>query len=80
MDQPNNSAAAFALNPDDETAAATPIQCSRSETDVKMVDCQKYTSPGNVCIDLTFTRNISVQTLPQVSYFSYHRTVLNKMM
>jgi len=32
---------------------------------------------GNTCIDLTFTRNISVQTLPYVSYFSYHRPALN---
>jgi hypothetical protein len=26
-------------------------------------------SLGNTCIDLTFTRNISIQTLPYVSYF-----------
>jgi len=38
------------------------------------------TTLGNTCIDLTFTRNISVQTLPYVSYFSYHRPVLNRLM
>jgi hypothetical protein len=38
------------------------------------------TTPGNTCVDLTFTRNISVQTLPYVSYFSYPRPVLNRLM
>ena len=38
------------------------------------------TTLGNTCIDLTFTRNISVQTLPYVSYFSYHRPVLNRLL
>jgi len=37
LDQPSTSAAAFSLNPVDETAAATPMECSRSESDVKMV-------------------------------------------
>jgi hypothetical protein len=32
------SAATFALNPDDETAAATPMDCFRSESDVKILD------------------------------------------
>jgi hypothetical protein len=34
----------------------------------------------NTRIDLTFTRNICVQTLPYVSYLSYHRPVLNRLM
>jgi hypothetical protein len=38
LDQPSTSAAAFVLNPDDETAAATSMECSRSESDVKMMD------------------------------------------
>jgi endonuclease/exonuclease/phosphatase family metal-dependent hydrolase len=38
------------------------------------------TALGNTCVDLTFTRNISVQTLPYVSYFSYYRPVLNRLM
>jgi hypothetical protein len=38
------------------------------------------TTLGNTCKDLTLTRNISVQTLPYVSYFSYHRPVLNRLM
>jgi len=46
------------------------------------LDCisSASTTLGNKCIDLTFTRNISVQTLPYVSYFSYHRPVLNRLM
>jgi hypothetical protein len=45
-------------------------------------DCisSAFTTLGNTYIDLTFTRNISVQTLPYVSYFSYHRPVLNSLM
>jgi len=38
LDQPSASATAFALNPDDETVAVTPMECSRSESDIKMVD------------------------------------------
>jgi len=38
------------------------------------------TTLGNTCIDLTFTSNISLQTLPYVSYFSYQRPVLNRLM
>ena len=46
------------------------------------LDCisSAYTGLGNTCIDQTFTRNISVQALPYVSYFSYHRPVLNRLM
>ena len=46
------------------------------------LDCisSAYTSLGNTFIDQTFTRNISVQALPYVSYFSYHRSVLNRLM
>jgi hypothetical protein len=46
LDQPNNSAAALALNPDDETAAATPMECSRSESDVNMVDLLEVYKSG----------------------------------
>jgi hypothetical protein len=46
------------------------------------LDCRSSASAtlGNTCIDLTFTRNVSVQTLPYVSDFSYHRPVLNRLM
>jgi hypothetical protein len=46
------------------------------------LDCivSASTSLGNMCIDLTFTRNISVQTLPYVSHFLCHRPVLNRLM
>ena len=46
LDQPNNSLAAFALNPDDEIAAATPMECSRSESYVKMVDLPEVYKSG----------------------------------
>jgi hypothetical protein len=46
------------------------------------LDCfiSASTALGNMCIDLTLTGNISVQTLPYVSYFSYHRPVLSGLM
>jgi len=46
------------------------------------LDCisSASTTLGNTCIDITFTRNISVHTLPYVSYFSYHRPVLKRLM
>jgi hypothetical protein len=46
LDQPNNSAAVLALNPDDETAAATPMERSRSESDVKMVGLPEVYKSG----------------------------------
>jgi len=69
------------LNPDTET----PILLYRDfNTDIMQnesfvnfmksrfnLDCisSASTTLGNTCTDLTFTRNISVQTLPHVSYF-----------
>jgi hypothetical protein len=45
------------------------------------LDCRSSASTtlGNTCIDLTFSRNVCVQTLPYVSYFSYHRPVQNRL-
>jgi hypothetical protein len=37
------------------------------------------TTLGNTTIDLTFVRNINVSSIPFVSYFSYHRPLLNKI-
>ncbi|GFU66599.1 ATP-dependent DNA helicase [Trichonephila clavipes] len=37
------------------------------------------TTLGNTTIDCTFTRNINVDIMPYVSYFTYHRTMLNKI-
>lgn len=37
------------------------------------------TTLGNTCIDLTFTRNLDVSCMPFVSYFSYHRPIINKV-
>jgi hypothetical protein len=39
------------------------------------LDCR-----SSVSTTLTFTRNVSVQTLPYVSYFTYHQPVLNRLM
>jgi hypothetical protein len=36
----------MALNPDDETAAAKQMECSRSESDVKMVDLPEVYKSG----------------------------------
>jgi hypothetical protein len=36
------------------------------------------TTLGNTTTDLTFVRNINVFIMPFVSYFSYHRPLLNK--
>jgi hypothetical protein len=46
------------------------------------LDCisSASTTLGNTCTDLTFTTNISIQTLPYVSYFSYHGPVLHRLM
>jgi hypothetical protein len=79
------------MNPDTETPI---LLCGDFNADVTQnnsfvnfmkyrfnLDCRSSASatPGNTCIDLTFTRNVSVQTLPYVSYFSYHRRVLNRL-
>ncbi|GFV30800.1 ATP-dependent DNA helicase [Trichonephila clavipes] len=34
------------------------------------------TTLGNITIDFTFTRNINVDIMPYVSYFTYHRSML----
>ncbi|GFW80600.1 uncharacterized protein TNCV_3234521 [Trichonephila clavipes] len=42
----------------------------------------EQTSPttlGNTTLDCTFTRNINVDIMPYVSYFTYHRPMLNKI-
>lgn len=42
-------------------------------------DVSKSTTLKGTTIDLTFTRNITIETLPFISYFSYHRPILNKI-
>jgi hypothetical protein len=37
------------------------------------------TALGNTGLDLIFTRNISVECLNDISHFSYHRPVLNRV-
>jgi hypothetical protein len=79
------------MNPDTETPI---LLCGDFNTDVMQnksfvnilksrfnLECRSSASTtlGNTCIDLTFTRNVSVQTLTYVLYFSYHRPVLNKI-
>jgi hypothetical protein len=80
------------MNPDTETPI---ILCGDFNMDIMQnklfvnfmksrfnLDCisSASTTLGNTCTDLTFTRNISVQTLPYVSHFSYHGLVLNRLM
>jgi hypothetical protein len=68
----------------------TPILlCGDFNTDVtqnnSFVDFMKSTfnlecrSSASTILGNTFTRNVSVQTLPYVSYFSYHRPGLNRL-
>jgi hypothetical protein len=79
------------MNPDTETPI---LLCGDFNTDVAQnksfvnfmksrfnLDCRSSASTtlGNTCIDLIFTRNVSVQTLPYVSDFSYHRPVPNRL-
>jgi hypothetical protein len=71
------------MNPDTETLI---LLCSDFNTDVTQnksfvnfmksrfnLDCRSSASTtlGNTCVDLTFIRNVSVQTLPYVSCVSY---------
>jgi hypothetical protein len=80
------------MNPDTETPI---LLCGDFNTNVMQnksfvnfmksrfnLDCRSSASTtlGKTCIHLTFTRKVSVQTLPYVSYFSYHRPVLNRLM
>jgi hypothetical protein len=37
------------------------------------------TTLDNTCIDLTFARNLDVSCMTFVSYFSYHRPIINKI-
>ena len=42
-------------------------------------DMSKSTTLKGTTIDLTFSRHITAETLPFISYFSYHRPILNKI-
>ena len=42
-------------------------------------DVNKSTTLRGTTIDLTFSRHIKLETLPFVSYFSYHRPILNRI-
>ena len=37
------------------------------------------TTIGGTCIDHIFLRNMNTECMPYVSYFSYHRPLLNKL-
>ncbi|GFV57651.1 uncharacterized protein TNCV_3132391 [Trichonephila clavipes] len=54
------------------------IEFMRNEFDLNYVQTSPTTS-GNTTIDCTFTRNINVDIMPYVSYFTYHRPMLNKI-
>lgn len=51
--------------------------------DMFNVDCasdvNNSTTLGGTTIDLTFSRRIKLETLPFISYFSYHRPILNRI-
>ncbi|KAJ3655750.1 hypothetical protein Zmor_014865 [Zophobas morio] len=51
--------------------------------DMFNVDCasdvNNSTTLGGTTIDLTFSRHIKLETLPFISYFSYHRPILNRI-
>jgi len=34
---------------------------------------------GSINVDFTFVRNINISVMPFVSYFPYHRPMLNKI-
>ncbi|XP_065164189.1 uncharacterized protein [Atheta coriaria] len=42
-------------------------------------DVSKSTTLKGTTIDLTFARHITAETLPFISYFSYHRPILNRI-
>ena len=37
------------------------------------------TTLGNTCIDHVFLRNMNNECMPYISYFSYHRPLLNRL-
>jgi len=37
------------------------------------------TTLGNTCIDHIFLRNMNNECMPYISYFSYHRPLLNRL-
>jgi hypothetical protein len=43
------------------------------------IDCVTNTTLGTTCLDLIITRNISVECLNYILYFSYHRPELNRV-
>jgi hypothetical protein len=43
------------------------------------MDCATGAILGNTSLDLIFTRNISVECLNDISYFSYHSPVLRQL-
>jgi hypothetical protein len=47
------------------------------------LDCasniRSLTALGGTCIDVTFTRHIIAETLRCISYFSYHRPIINRV-
>jgi endonuclease/exonuclease/phosphatase (EEP) superfamily protein YafD len=40
----------------------------------------KPTTLGRTCIDHVFLRNMNTECIPHVSYFSYHRPLLNRLL
>jgi hypothetical protein len=55
------------------------IQFLKEELNLDYIPTSSPTTLGNTTIDLTFARNISTDTMPFVSYFSYHRPIIRKV-
>jgi hypothetical protein len=55
------------------------IQFLKKELNLDYIPTSSPTMLGNTTIDLTFARNISIDTMPFVSYFSYHRPIIHKV-
>jgi hypothetical protein len=51
----------------------------KEELNLDYIPTPSPTTLGHTTIDLTFARNISIDTMPFVSYFSYHRPIIHKV-
>lgn len=66
----------FNTNIDDD---AWLIELLRSDFGLTYITSPYPTTLGNTRIDLTFVKNLDTDSMPYVSYFSYHRPLFNKI-
>jgi hypothetical protein len=55
------------------------IQFLKEKLNLDYIHTSSPTTLGNIAIDLTFARNISIDTMPFVKYFSYNRPIIHKV-